>query len=562
MVRLQANSVIRRHIANFAYTSNSLAKSSILTFCILALFNQTPLKPLVMAILISPGRGSGNTGERTLLFSRNLIGFTGILWAFHSLFGYAKIESLKSGLISILIQVAAIQSIKIWNPIENSQKENGAKKEKTSSFFLVVLTAIYLFSFLNFPQRLSTFLLGWDHLNGHLWITSQVYLEGYIRINSQDGIGVYPKAQFPLILSFSNEPIGFQALVQGMIFVEILLAVSALRILHDVLFREKRNDKVDRIIQYTATISASPILFLFIFYGWTSLLLTTCSLLVLAWQLGNTQSRQSWVIVFFAALAALQSWTLIAPVVLVLLLGNKVGENKKRFVLFACMFVAINSSSVFAILQFSGLDQVSKGFESKSIWFLMIFLGAALPISYLMFNIRAQLPFKLLVLATYLEAILIWLGTFSGLEIPYYAVKVFLMTIIFVTPHVISLVFSRIKIRKIKLVVAGFLVIVLFGYGRVPASNYSYLNLIQGKDLQTNWLSESIIRQLSQISSSNVILNSVNVVNMSALLDLGKIENQELIAFDVAYICKLAETGSDYIVLSDPAASTIKCNSK
>ena len=559
---MQAYSVIRRRIANFAYTPNSLAKSSILTFFILALFNQTPLKPLVMAILISPGRGSGNTGERTLLFSRNLIGFTGILWAFHSLFGYAKIESLKSCLISNLIQVAAIQIIKLWNPIENSQEENGAKKEKTSSFFLVVLTAIYLFSFLNFPQRLSTFLLGWDHLNGHLWITSQVYLEGYIRINSQDGIGIYPKAQFPLILSFSNEPIGFQALVQGMIFVEILLAISALRILHDLLFREKRNEKIDRIIQYTATISASPILFLFIFYGWTSLLLTTCSLLVLAWQFGNSQSRQSWVIAFFAALAALQSWTLIAPVVLVLLLGNKVRENKKRFVLFACIFVTINGSSVFAILQFSGLDQVSKGFESKSIWFLMIFLGAALPISYLMFNIRAQLPFKLLVLATYLEAILIWLGTFSGLEIPYYAVKVFLMTIIFLTPHVISLVFSRIKLPKVKLVLAGFLVIVLFGYGRVPASDYSYLNLIQGKDLQTNWLSENIIRQLPQKSSSNVILNSVNVVNVSALFDLGKIENQELIAFDVGYICKLAETGKDYIVLSDPAASAIKCNWK
>jgi hypothetical protein len=560
-MKLQASSVIRRNITKFAYGSNALAKSWILTFFILALFNQTLLKPLVMVILIAPGKEGGNTGERSLLFSRNLIAFTGILWAFHSLLGYAKIESLQSGLISLLIQVVAIQIIKLWKPIENTQEETGVEKEKNGIFFLIILTSIYLFSVLNFPQRLSTFLLGWDHLNGHIWLTSQTYLEGYIRINSQDGIGIYPKAQFPLILSFSNEPIGFQALVQGMIFVEILLAIAILRILHDLLFREKHNGKIDRIVQYTATISASPILVLFIYYGWTSLLLTTCSLLVLTWLLVNTQSKESWLISFFAALAALQSWTLIAPVVLVILLFGKKREINKKFVFFACVFIAINIPSVLAILQFSGLDQVSEGFVSKSIWFLVVFLGAGLPISFLMFNVRMHLSFKLLVLATYLEALFIWLGTVPGLELPYYAVKVFLMAMLFVTPYIITLVFSRIKIPKIKLLVTGFLLFMVFGYGNVPASSYSYLNLIQGKNLQTNWLSENIIQQLSQNNSSNVILNSVNVINVSVLLDIGKTKNQEQIAFDFGYICELRETGNEYIILSDSVASRIKCNS-
>lgn len=559
-MKLQASSVIRRNITKFASGSNALAKSWILTFLILALFNQTPLKPLVMAILISPGREGGTTGERSLLFSRNLIAFTGVLWAFHSLIGYAKIESLKSGLISILIQVAAIQCIKLWKPIENHPEATGIEKAKTGSLFFLILTSIYLFSFLSFPQRLSTFLLGWDHLNGHMWLTSQTYVEGYIRINSQDAIGIYPKAQFPLILSFSNEPIGFQSIVQGIIFVEILLAVSALRILHDLLFRNKHDGKIEKFIQCTATISASPILFLFIYYGWTSLLLTTCSLLVLTWQLIGTQNNQSWLLVFFTALAALQSWTLIAPVVLIILLFSKMREINKGFAFFAGIFVIINIPSVLAILQFSGLNQVSQGFESKSIWFLLVFLGAGLPISFFMFDVRLHLPFKLLVLATYLEAMFIWLGTIPGIEIPYYAVKVFLMTVLFMTPLVISLVFSRIKIQKIKLLLAGFLLIVVFGYGNVPASSYSYFNVIQGKNLQTNWLSENIIQQLSQKNSSKVILNSINVISVSVLLDIGKTKNQELIALGSDYICDLRKTANEYIVLSESAAIRIKCN--
>jgi len=251
---------------------------------------------------------------------------------------------------------------------------------------------------------------------------------------------------------------------------------------------------------------------------------------------------------------------LIAPAVLIILLFSKKRKINRKFVFFACIFVAINIPSVLAILQFSGLDQVSEGFVSKSIWFLVVFLGAGLPISFLMFNVRMHLSFKLLVLATYLEALFIWFGTVPGLELPYYAVKLFLMVMLFVTPYIITLVFSRIKIPKVKLLVAGFLLFMVFGYGNVPASSYSYLNLIQGKNLQTNWLSENIIQQLSQKNSSKVILNSINVISVSALLDIGKTKNQELIAFDSNYICDLRETRNEYIILSDSAASRIRCN--
>jgi hypothetical protein len=560
IMKLQVNSVIRQNVAKFAYASNSVGKSWILTFLILALFNQTQFKPLVLAILISPGKRGGSTAERTLLFSRNLIAFTGILWAIHSLFGYAKIESLKNDLILILIQVAAIQIIRLWKPVQNDQEDSGVEKARARILFLIILTSIYLFSVLDFPHRLSTFLLGWDHLNGHIWLTSQIHGEGYIRINAQDAIGIYPKAQFPLILSFSNEPIGFQSLVQGIIFVEILLAVSILCILHDLLFRNKQNGKIDRIVQYTATISASPILVLFILYGWTSLLLTTCSLLVLTWQLVHKQSNQNRIIIFLAALAAFQSWTLIAPVILIILLFSKMREIDKWYIFFTFIFVAINIPSVLAILQFSGLDQVSQGFESKSISFLLVFLGAGLPISYLMFGVSMQLSVKLLVLATYLEAFFIWLGTGPGLELPYYAVKIFLITILFLTPLMISLVFSKIKIPNTKLPAAVLLLIVLFVYGKVPASSYSYLNVIQGRDLQTNWLSENIIQQLSQKNSMNIILNSVNVINVGALSDIGKIKNQDLFAFDSKYICDVRKSGGEYLVLSDSAAITTKCN--
>ncbi len=558
---LAAGSLSRRNISKYANGSNVIAKSWILTFLILIVFNQTPLKPLVLAILISPGKEGGTTGERSLLFSRNLIAFTGILWAFHSLIGYTNIESLKNGYISILIQVTAIQCLKFWNPVKKAEEKTGIKKARTGSFFLPILISIYLFSFSNFSQRLSTFLLGWDHLNGHIWLTSQIYVEGYIRTDSQDAIGIYPKAQFPLILSFSNEPMGFQSLVQGMLFVEILLAASALRVLHELQYRDQNDGKIEKFVHFTATVLASPMLFLFIYYGWTSLLLTTCSLLVLTWLIFSTESKQSWLMVFFAALAALQSWTLIAPVVLVILLFSKLRQNSKKFVFFICVFAAINSHSVFAILQFSGLEQVSQGFESKSIWFLLVFVGAGLPISYFMFSAKMQLSFKLLVLATYLVAIFIWLGTGSGVELPYYAVKVFLMTILFLTPHTINLVFSLIKVPKIKLLIAGFSLIVVFGYGKVPASDYSYLNVIQGKNLQTNWLSENIVQQSSKNNGSNLILNSFNVINMSVLLDIGKTKNTESIAFDFAYVCDLRESQSEYIVLSDATGSRLECNS-
>ena len=59
----------------------------------LLVFNETPIKALLLVLLISPLRSQLKLKQIFLTFSRNLIFFTGILWVMHSLFGYFKIES-------------------------------------------------------------------------------------------------------------------------------------------------------------------------------------------------------------------------------------------------------------------------------------------------------------------------------------------------------------------------------------------------------------------------------------------------------------------------------------
>lgn len=549
---------IRKRIDLFKsdIASHKLVRSFFLTSSLISLSYETPLKPLILAILISPRNRIGTLGDMFLLFSRNIIALTGILWTFHSLLGYVELETLRSKYLALLILIVSVQIIKKWDIKEDSQQVN----VRIQSVYFSTLLSAFLFSFLNFPQRLSTFLLGWDHLNGHLWLTAQLYQEGYIRIDSNDGIGIYPKAEFPLILNFSNAVVDFQSLVQSVIFIEVLLFVATLSTLHGITFRKRNEGMNSKVTNILATLMASPFLFYFIFYGWTSLLLTVCALLVLTWHVMHVKDKNYWLILFCIATAAVQSWILITPVVALIIFSSKLTQLRKEIIIFSSLFVLINAPSINAILQFNGLDQVSDGFKSNSLLFFFLFMGMVIPILYLLRSKNLHVAFKVLIAGNYFGALLIWVGTSQAKQLPYYAIKVFLITLLVMTPYFFQLTIGIIKSEKIRSLTASALIIGYFGFGTVPASSYSYLDFITGRNLKTNWLSENLIAQTSR-NKDRVILNSHFVIDVEAVKNIGDKENHNLFAYDQSYICDRSDVSADTRILSDPDIVLEKCDS-
>jgi len=556
------NSTWTKRLLKLTPIKKSGAISWILTTALLLLCNQAPFKPLVLAFLISPRRQSSELRGLLLLFSRNLVALAGILWSIHSVLGYFKVESLQNTFLSVLIQVAAIQIIKNWDPREDKNKNNKNIRIRNQCIFYFTLLSIFLFSFLSLPRRLSTFLLGWDHLNGHLWLTAKIFQKGYVQSNAVDSVGIYPKAEFPLILSFSKTIIDFQGLVQGILFVEILLSLATLCMLHNLTFKENIAGKSAEFVKALATILAAPLLFFFIFYGWTSLLLTVSSLLVLTWQAKNSAKGKDYQALFFVALAATQSWTLIAPIVFILVFLTGFRERTKRTAVFTFLFTLINLPPIIVILQFNGIEQVSDGFKSSSSWFFYLALSTSILVYFHLRSKTTPLEFKILIVCTYVEAIVIWLGTSPGRELPYYAIKVFLLSILFIIPYLAHSMIVMIRSNGLRAILSGLLVVGVFGFGNVPASNYSYLNFILGRDLETNWLAENIVKNLSVKSDKRIVLVSSYVIDMDAVSNLSKTKEQKLFAYNWRYICELRLTGQEKLIVIDPNRTLPSCETK
>lgn len=540
------------------FRSNGAGIPWFLSLSGLLVFSETPLKAIVLVLLISPLRSQMGLKQIFLIFSRNLIVFTGILWSIHSLLGYFMIESLRHTAIKILIELAAIQIVQFLNSPDCALKEQIIRPNIAKLFFLATVVSLYTYSFFNFPRRLATFLLGWDHLNGHLWLASRIFQEGRIRINSADGMGIYPKAEFPLILSFARASVDFQSLVQSIFFIEVLLSIATLVVLHELTFGRMKSSKLGKRIQICCTFLVFPILIWFSFYGWTSLILTTSSLLLLVWQSSVPRRKYNLLLTLFLSLAAFQSWTLVAPIVVIIFFAGMRKIDTKN-ILFGCIFFLINIPSILAIVNYNGVEQVSEGFKSKSLLFFLIFACLGVPISFALRYKKIGVHFKLLILSLYIEAILIWATNSFGRELPYYAIKLFLMTLIFFIPLGVYLVIRTLRIERLQLAFLGILLVVL-GFGNVPASKYGYLDFLFGKNLETNWLSENIVSQKAKIKTSKVILHSKYVVDLNTIGDVGKNRNQEVFAHDSNYICEIARSKRPVIIISEPMFILPKCN--
>lgn len=521
-------------------------------------FSDTSLKPLVMVILISPWCHRMRLKNLCLIFSRNLITFTGILWLLHSTLGYFKIESLNLFVVSVVIELTAIQIVQSWDTPDSISEEPFRKVIIAKILFFVALVSVYSYSFFDFPNRLATFLLGWDHLNGHLWLISRTFQEGFIRINSDDSLGIYPKAEFPLILSLTPTSINFQSLSQAIIFVEILVSLAALVALHELTFGRINSTRLAKSIQVCCTTLVLPILIWFAFYGWTSLILTTSALLILTWQTSIEKSKYSWMFTLFLSAAAIQSWTLVAPIVVILLVVRQRIFNRD-FIIFFCFFVSINLPSVFAIVNYNGVEQISEGFKSKSLLFFLIFLCSGIPILYLLKYKRIKFQFKVLITCTYIEAVLIWAAISSNSEVPYYAFKLFLMTLVFFIPITAYLALKILRIEKLQLV---FIVtsLITLGLGNVPTSQYKYSNFILGTSLKTNWLSENIVSQTAKANTHQVLLHSIYVVDLNVIQKVGRYKGQELFAYDSEFICQRMKSDRGLVVISDPLFMSPICN--
>ena len=116
------------NIKNIGFHRLFLSKSWVVTLLILVIAHNTSFKPLLIALLISPWRIGNSVRDMYVLFARNLLGFSGILWALHSILGVANVKSISIPTISIIIQFVAIQIVSRWDSSNNFHL--GSKKKE------------------------------------------------------------------------------------------------------------------------------------------------------------------------------------------------------------------------------------------------------------------------------------------------------------------------------------------------------------------------------------------------------------------------------------------------
>jgi hypothetical protein len=539
------------------------SKSWVVVLLTLVIAHNSSFKPLLIALLLSPWQVGNSVKDKYVLFARNLLGFSGILWALHSILGMASVKSLSIPTISITIQFVAIQIVSRWG--SSNIFHLGSKKKELACHlgFYLSLMSVFLFAFSDFSARLATFLLGWDHLNGHLWLTSQVNQEGYIRTDPDDFIGIYPKGQFPLILSFVSPPFNFQNSVQGIFLIEIFLVIGTVFTVNKILSENNSRLNSGSFVSFASSVTAAPLLLFFVFYGWTSLLVAVCALVILARECYLNENKVGFQSVFFLGLAAIQAWTLLAPTVCVLIFIFICtwGICLRYKLIFISFFVAINLPSVFAIISFNGLEQVEEGFSSSSRWFFVLFFLTGFFVLYFAKWCHAQSSLKAIVICTYLEAMTIWIFTSLSSEITYYALKLFLVSLVLLVPFYFHKTISIIPFPKIRVLISICSIFYIFGMSQVPGSPYSYFNFLVGNNLESNWLASTVANEMSKNSHESVVLHSNYLIDMRNLLDIGKRKNPDLFAFDGASYCELRVEEKDLKLIQDPGMPQLTCKS-
>jgi hypothetical protein len=119
-----------------------------------------------------------------------------------------------------------------------------------------------------------------------------------------------------------------------------------------------------------------------------------------------------------------------------------------------------------------------------------------------------------------------------------------------------------IRLNGLRAILSGLLVVGIYGFGNVPASNHSYFNFILGRDLETNWLAENIVKNLYVISDKQIVLVSTYLVDMNAVSNLSKTKEQKLFAHNWSYICELRLSGQENLIVIDPKTTLPSCETK
>ena len=334
-----------------------------------------------------------------------------------------------------LLLFLSIFRIWLFLPIDKNLSKNLDLKS-----ILIPISATFFF-ILPEKIRLASYLQSWDHVAGHVFTVRKIATTGFIPSFPADYFGFSPKAFHGLASGLgmgSTDAFEIVGVIQAL---EILIILGILQIfLSHTTDSGAPNETFKRLLVPFIILSSPFFMGWIYFMGFPPLLLAASALLLLG--ISDELKPQNHSIVYLiVATVAIQSWTLLFPVVILhgLYLGARRSLSVLKLSIVLISLLAINTPSLISIYLNNQTSQFSIGPRYSGIIYQLVLVVIFMSLFFLP---RFYKQFPSLTVITYLISglgISIFLIQFgSDLGIPYYSLKLFWLSILLISFMVVG----------------------------------------------------------------------------------------------------------------------------
>jgi hypothetical protein len=363
-----------------------------------------------------------------LSFSATLFCQIAIFWLIGSVVYLTGFKPLDDRYYFVFIESAFVLIGFIILKVRNSNY-----KDEFKSFYLIglLVSLPYIYFIVPLQTRIASFIVGWDNVGGHLYVSRQIILEGFIRTFPADYISFSPKAFHSLVILVgggSTDSLDLINAIQAAQNYLILVLVMTVYVLVKGNFETGMNLNVQALLCSSAVGSALLVGWA-MWMGYGTIISATAALITVIYLIEcdiNTQIKFYLLIVI--SIVIVQSWTLMFPVVLLILLTYlwMFSRTSIQNWVLGAFAVILHVPSIVSIYNYTNLNQFSEGsrFSGNQIIFLI-----ALNVTFLVVSIKnikghviGTLALCGVVLLSFLIALVQHDERFS---IPYYSMKLF-----------------------------------------------------------------------------------------------------------------------------------------
>jgi hypothetical protein len=451
--------------------------------------------------------------------------------------------------------------------------------------FLFIIAPFLIFNSFGSKSNLATFLTGWDHAGGHLYVINIIEKQGTFSYFPADYVGSAPKLFHQFTGLFLEPKIPVEESYQIILFFEFFFTYVICLALMNVVFvffhLESRNLSKLKIFSYMLSISVVP--FLGPFFAWTigfgyptillALLIFFCILSIVSSSNLNQIQLRFLPIIFVALIG--NTWTPALPGALLIFTIFHILFFRKfsSFIIDSTItFFSILLPSLSIFLN-SGLDAASIGSATSSRILTVWFWAGLLFSVYFVVKSRTHFSYFLggFVLGNLFFAFIVKVSTGGTLvEFPYYSFKLlWISTIPLLLMYLIYLKDFGFDFFKFPIILALFMSFALLSsnyFQFFPESNNG-ITIIKPTNPNLLWQSEAL-RVATNVDADLPILiyseSGWDSRSAQFLAVMGKVtwNSQSALSVDIEALCDFAITNPSSMLITPPNLDLPECVSE